>query len=673
MLDRYDAFNTVGRTSGHKVYSVIERATKPGFPDDVSDRYRELLNSYRKYLNVIKLRRAGHLFQTHPNLEVHPGDQAFDCVACPRPGFNFDWKEVPENQIEWFRAWYSYDGNSRSYRKNKKVDAGDVCFSDGLAYFPPKQAYVDWIKVQPEPKKSEKPVCDNHKAAKDNSVKAAARDITGIGAFTCTSHSCVAPRGMVDFFKGERQVYCDYAFSAMYKYLRARGWLPIGMTYDIWCHWWVNFFRRAANLPPLYQLPDDLDLKGAVPKWHLLGHVRVCWVRWSLDHMQYVGRMEGEGCERVWAHFNEHSGSTSEQGPGQRTDSLNNIACDWNFSKAVEMHQSLPTRFRDAKKARDRQETDHVNLTGALPRKVILKWELESIEPKDENDDGNWTSPFADPVITGGLQATIQEERESEVNAVRGAGKRSGAVRWLVDGIELEHSVQNLRDEEKALGPKPTPRQANAITSKRIALRDRADAFLEKRLLYMLDASDPDVPRLTEFVGEEGEWIDPIDLGLPSSYAPSTLADYGLSTLAELERKLRRGVCKDSLESVKRQLGGKAAAVKHKKNELRGQVAVTRAIAAIQAQTKKIMKARWRYLNSRSALLQLGATETDLLEYQDLEVKDLTPLKSYYEDYAKSVGHGKTSMSWIWRTTAARNVDEWEVEARNNFPPPIQP
>ncbi|KAG8689881.1 hypothetical protein FRC08_010751 [Ceratobasidium sp. 394] len=614
LLDNYDVFNTTGQTSGHKIYSVLERVTKPGFPDDVSDQYRELLNTYRKYLHVIKLRRAAHLFHSHPRLDVHPGDQAFDCVACPRPGFNFDWEEVSQNERPWFRAYFSYDGNARSYRKNKKVDAGDVCFSDGDGYFPPKQPYERWVKSHPEPKRSEeKPACDNHKAGKDKSVRFTGRDVTGIGAFTCTSHSCVVPRGMVDFFKGES-----------------------GDKYIVTTHLQLCTNTSAhANLPPLYKLPDDLDLEGAVPKWHLLGHIRVCWIRWSLDHMQYVGRMEGEGPERVWSHFNEHSGSTSEQGPGQRTDSLNNIACDWNFSKAVEMHRILSARFRDAKKARNKALKDHEDLTASLPRKSIVKWEKMSIKPVDEHNDGNWTSPLMDPVLKGGFHKTIQQERENETKSLR-TGKRNRAVRWIVEGIELEHSIKKLKDEEKELGSKPSPRQANTINSKRLVLRDRVEAFLEKRPLYMPDIDEPDCPRLLEFIGEDGEWTDAIDLGLPSSYAESTLADAGLSAHAELERKLRRGMCKDSLESAKRLLGGKAVAIKYKDNQLSGQIAVTRAESTIQAHTAKILKASWRYTNSCDALLQLGPTENDLAIYKELKKEDLKPLKSYFEDYAQN-------------------------------------
>ncbi|QRV97095.1 hypothetical protein RhiJN_25114 [Ceratobasidium sp. AG-Ba] len=576
MLDGYDAFTTVGRTSGHKINSVMVRSAKPGFPDVVDDRYRELMNTYRKWLYITKLRRSGHLLELHPKLDVHPGDQAFDCVACPCPEFNFSWNEVTEDEWVYFRAYYSYDGNFRAYRKNKKVDAGDVCFSDGLAYFPPMQEYEEWVKSQPEPKKSqEKPTCDNHKAGKDNSVKFAGRDVTGIGAFTCTSHSCVAPRGMVNFFKG---------------------------------------------------------------------------------------RLEGEGPERVWVHFNEHSGSTSEQGPGMRLDTWCNVACDWGFVKATEMHRTLPARFCEAKKSHAEQLREHETLTSSFPRRKIQEWESESIEPKNENDDGNWTTPLMDPVLKGGYYETLREERETETEAVRLTGRRSGAVRWIADGIELEHSLQNLKDEQKALGSKPTARQAELLNSKRLALRDRIDVFMQKRVLHMLEIDEPDQPRPLEFVGEDSEWAEPVELGLPSSYKADTLAKAGVSKLAEIERRLRRGVCTDALESVKRLLGGKAAVIKFKNQHLSGQVATTRAESTIQKHTVKILKARQRYLNSRDALLNLEPTEKDLDQYRELRNQDLQTLKTYFEEYAQTTGHGRTSMSWIWRSAAAPNKEDWQID-----------
>jgi hypothetical protein len=135
-------------------------------------------------------------------------------------------------------------------------------------------------------------------------------------------------------------IYADYALGSAVTHLTRGDRLAFGLTYDVWCHWIVKFRTRALNLPSELTLPPNFDLVGAIPKWHLVGHDPSCYVRYSLDHMQYVGRMEGEGPERVWSHMNQHSGSTSEQGPGVRTDTINNLAYEWNFEKAIRFGES---------------------------------------------------------------------------------------------------------------------------------------------------------------------------------------------------------------------------------------------------------------------------------------------------------------------------------------------
>ncbi|KAG8711370.1 hypothetical protein FRC09_020640 [Ceratobasidium sp. 395] len=660
MLDMYDALTTVGRTSGHKYYSALERVTNPGFPADVKDRYREMMTTHRKHLHMEKQCRSGYSFKRHPIIDVHPGDQAFDCVACPRPGFNFEWDEVPEDE----RIFVSYDGNFRSSRKAKKVDPGDICLSDGVAYFSQKAPYKEWIDSCPQPKRTVKPVCDHHKAGNDTSVRWVGKAITGIGAFTCTSHSCFMPRGAINYFRGELFWYCDYAFACMYHYLRKRGYIPIGMTYDIWCHWWVNFLKsRAANLPEDLRLPDDLDLIGAIPKWHLPGHDRECLIRWAMEFMRYIGRMEGEGPERVWAHLNEHSGSTSEQSPGQRTESINNIAGDWNYRKAITMYRTLPARHREATKMRSREKANFEGLTVSLPKTKVTLWEGMETEPKWDPSTKQWTSPFMDPVLTGGAQAALQEERDLENPTSRIAGRRPGVTRCFMEGIELEHSVRSYNEDAKKIGKKPTPKQAETLNSKRMALQDRIEKFQQKLMAYMGDVGEPDLPRHQPLLDEDLE-ADNIDLGMPSSYASDTLEAAGLSTLAELERKLRRGVCVDSIDSVKRLLGAKAAAINFKNTQISGQVAVTRSESRIRAHTAKIEGVRWRYLNSRGALIKLGMRGDDEAKYLDLVESDLISLKAHFENYTASRGgRGTTKISWIWRSAAVPTTDDWEVDA----------
>lgn len=216
-----------------------------------------------------------------------------------------------------------------------------------------------------------------------------------------------------------RYIYADYAFASAAAHLTRGDRLAFGLTYDVWCHWIVNFPRRASNLPSNLTLPPDFDLVGAIPKWHLVGHDPTCYIRYSLDHTQYVGRMEGEGPERVWAHLNEHSGSTSEQGPGVRTDTINNLAYEWNFEKMIGfgefsiswftsshsdaityIAQRLPSKFKEAKRMFLQQEAVHQDLTASLPLAKVEEWEETSIEPI-QGRNGKWSSPLMDPVWTG--------------------------------------------------------------------------------------------------------------------------------------------------------------------------------------------------------------------------------------------------------------------------------
>ncbi|KDN43058.1 hypothetical protein RSAG8_06381, partial [Rhizoctonia solani AG-8 WAC10335] len=672
LLDIHNMFMSVGRTSAHKHYTVLERYTKPGFRNEVDDRYRELMWTHRRHSHLLNLRRSGYKFPLHPDIDVHPGDQAFDCVACPRPGFNFEWFEVEPDEVVWFRAWFSYDGNFRMVRKSKKVATGDICLSDGCGYVPAKQGYKLWTETVQEPKRT--PTCDHHKAGNDTSGRWVGHEITGVGALSCTRHTCIAPRGMVDFWKGERFIYADYALACLLSYLNKRrgGCLPIGLTYDVACHWITNFFARAELLPETITIPPNLDLIVAIPKWHLIGHERDCYIRWSLDHTQYVGRMEGEGPERFWAMFNQHSGSTSEQGPGVRTENFNNIIRAWNEGKAFTMDETLPAQYEDAKKALVKQTEIHDDLTAELPLSTIKEWEEESIEPvKDAKGNwtspmmdpvftgakGNWTSPMMDPVFTGGFYNTVRDERKKESSTDQGPGRRSGVVRWLSTAIELEHSIKNYNDEaeEKA-------ESSERLSTRRISLGDRIRAHQRKRESFMEGAPECDSTQVLTLYDEDEDEDDIVDLAMPSSYKPETISSAGLSSIAEVEKGLRRGMCKESLQVIKQLLASRSAAYKAKDRNARGQVATTRARASIRDQDEKIQKACWRYNNSLRALKQLGLSEDDAKTFKPLSDSDLTPLKTYFDNYATQPGQ-KGTMSWIWRSSAAPNSANWEVQA----------
>jgi K+-sensing histidine kinase KdpD len=140
------------------------------------------------------------------------------------------------------------------------------------------------------------------------------------------------------------------------------------------------------------------------------------------------------------------------------------------------------------------------------------------------------------------------------------------------------------------------------------------------------------------------------------------------SKLADQEAKLRRAVCNDSLQVIKNLLGAKALTLKHKHKNLRGEGATTRSEAALQGQNEKVVRAQWRYNNSRRALLRVSTLESDRTTYQQLKKEDLKILKTYLEDDSKGLGQGYRAIPWIWRTTAAENNEEWQVEGMYIWP-----
>lgn len=155
-------------------------------------------------------------------------------------------------------------------------------------------------------------------------------------------------------------------------------------------------------------------------------------------------------------------------------------------------------------------------------------------------------------------------------------------------------------------------------------------------------------------------------IGLPSSFRIESLRSAGLSSPAELEFNLRRAMCNDSLDSIRRLLGARAYALKHKQHE-QGQIATTRATASLRTHSVKILQARWRYDNSRAAMIHLGGDTTVLARYQKITDGDLRYLKSYLEDDSRGLGQGYAAIPWIWRNYNGRDIDEWQINGERDL------
>jgi hypothetical protein len=160
------------------------------------------------------------------------------------------------------------------------------------------------------------------------------------------------------------------------------------------------------------------DIIGGIPKFHLAGHKQSCYDRFSLNYIQYVGRIEGEGCERAWAYLNETAGSTSEMSPGFRRDSICYIIADWNFNKMIGMGEFpfiapamclnplfpavfLSRKYQIATKQYAKQLEDFQNLDACVPDSLKAVWQTLPLKAK-EGPKGVWTSVFSTPSSKGG-------------------------------------------------------------------------------------------------------------------------------------------------------------------------------------------------------------------------------------------------------------------------------
>ena len=177
---------------------------------------------------------------------------------------------------------------------------------------------------------------------------------TGVGTVECIRHNMKRPNAVGDLQKGERygddQIhfprsftiyrYCnmDYLF---YKSLTNTKIKDLIISYDIACQWSVNLKSRLQRIDPSFPMvnnvPNDMQVRYMVPKFHLPAHVTRCRTRYSFNYSKNVGRTDGEAPERGWAEINPMASSTKEMGPGFRRDTLDSHFGDYNWRKIINL------------------------------------------------------------------------------------------------------------------------------------------------------------------------------------------------------------------------------------------------------------------------------------------------------------------------------------------------
>ncbi|KAG6834489.1 hypothetical protein H0H93_009346 [Arthromyces matolae] len=633
------------KKSAYDYFAGLRCLTNNTFPDEVPDRYRELLQMSRIWNHLTMVRQSG---QAHhiDTLLTHrrPGSLTVRCPACPEVTFNVDQAVVDAAKVaetHKYTLFLSVDGNFRLQRKNKNTDPDDVALNNGNGYFVPSEPYKKYQEVVRKSGPEEAATCSHLRASRmQNIAKFKNAAVSGVVAFQCARHGFYLPQSIVDLIKGEAFCFTDFALCYVLLELMLLHWILL--SYDIWCQYQVNLLKRFRQWFPGPIADQIPKIRGAIPKMHIENHVIACMHLYSFTYLPYSGETWGENIEGGWAEQNQSAGSTKEMNDGHRHDALDDIFGYWNWSKLISMNKTLSRMYKACLQTLEIREANFASLTDMQPEDIVKQWEGMDISPVMV--DGAVVSVY-EARITGGpptmnkaLQALVDESKRVE--------EEDSEVIWLIN------SGINLQERQVAIA---------AQTNGKTKLSKDIQEWKTKQVLMFPSLST--VSSSGQEAGEEE--IETVTLSLPSSFNSKDRDRLGLKHAASIERTLREGQAHDALAELRLAIKTVNANIHFKRQNIFGQRQVTRAeqhLRSLQAEKKVAMD---KYCRAYNALLRLGHSPTD---------KNLQPLeesmlwgKNMTERHKK--GNSRLVEPWFWHTgrpstQTPEEENAWSLESK---------
>ncbi|TDL13469.1 hypothetical protein BD410DRAFT_846920 [Rickenella mellea] len=663
----FDALNVFhnltlqGKTTFYDFYHTLVRLTDNAGLIPIPDCYKLCMRCVLewRHLHIIKRSGRGHAADGIEATEA--GECAVECPACPQPGRNLPngWQDVGEEDSWLYTLILSIDANFRLKLKDRGIK--DPELGSGWAYFVETDPYMGHLDTCEE--QAEINTCDSNLHAVDhaNSRFSKGYTATGVGSIVCARHTLVRKNGVADLQKGERYVTMDYILLST---LIGVIFTSLLLTYDIACQWSKNLFARMAKFPTFMQLRNAASrVFHAIPKFHLPAHGPRCHSKYSLNYRRGVGRTDGEGVEREWAHINAVATSTREMGPGSRHGTLDDHWGAWNWRKIVGLGPSLCAKLRDAISNQAKHRVLFQEFRSTFSEDLIQQWDgmiaawnLDNTKPDPYSETENVTT-LAD--------VRLELAKEDAVRLEDGQLARHNVTpsAFLYMGLDLEEQQRAIR-LRVAAGHAGTVSDDASIQDRRNALKRRIENWRSIQALYMPGVSaihsNPDDEDLEAGAsGEGGELAEHIDLCLPSKVP--RMRDVGcLVGLHETELRLRLAQAAGSLTQLRRQLRIYSNLASYKQIQVSGpgQRANTRARNLLKRFREKSDRCAERYRAAHAALVALDpdgvwTTQFHVLRREDVRGPgrgdDVAQSGQSRRRYGAGVGEGHVDMSWIWK------------------------
>ncbi|KAI5981079.1 hypothetical protein EDD15DRAFT_2197779 [Pisolithus albus] len=638
VLDDFLRDNVECGTSGMNYYSKLRRVTSNVFPHLVVDRYRELLRVARQWRLLKLLKWSGFQDNMNPSKD---GDLVIFCAACPQPGINVGPTANLDESWKYTRA-VVMDGNFKAEHMHERRPDDQVWLMDGRGFMvrnPPYQAYLKAT-----------PVSTYHGAISQASASRGKLNSTGVGAMACAWHGCFYPHSVVDFQKGERQLNMDYSLTHALSY-NMTGIENVLCFYDINCAYMKNL-RRHIESSDLLHLPPSLRITAGIGMWHVHGHKKECYTRYSPLFIKGAGWVDGEIIETLWSTLNIVSASTRGMTSPHRQELLDFQMNNSNFMKMIRMADSLSRKLKTAQ------------VSVVLARDAFERFN-KAITPEQQRNWGRQEETALlhrvhDPSVMDVFEIQLKkaiEEAEIILNIYR---KDNGPNPSELKRLTIARRAEKLSAD-----------RSRFIADGRIYLRvddefersdesdGRTDLMLGQDTLDDEDAVSNDGysdSSLVEVFGRASS-NDPTSpyLPLPSKFGSAYCKAKKLHRLAQMELELRMGQANDALHGLRLALADKAVIFRGVVRPATNYSMRTHTWQMIHSIDTSVKQCAAIYRQCRLAMISLGADSDILDRYQELQKSHLSATAAAFTQGAHD--HRDSHLPWFWTMDIPKDTD----------------
>ncbi|KAI6027874.1 hypothetical protein BKA83DRAFT_4123754 [Pisolithus microcarpus] len=644
VLDDFLRDNVECGTSGMNYYSKLRRVTSNVFPHLVVDRYRELLRVARQWRLLKLLKWNG--FQDNKNCSKD-GDLALFCAACPQPGINQ--LEVHKDGSD---GW-EFQGGTHARKaagRSSVVDGWTRRWVSSLAY-----------DSEFESRERNPPATITRRSVRQ--VQAAVSVV-----WSNYIHSWQL-----------RQLNMDYSLAHALSY-NMTGINNVLCFYDINCAYMKNLQRRVDSSDFLHIQPA-MKITAGIGMWHVHGHKKECYARYSLLFIKGSGWVDGEIIETLWSTLNVVSASTRGMTSPHRQELLDFQMNDSNFMKMIRMADSLSRKLKTARASvvLAREAFDRFNKAITPIQRTNWRKQEESALLRRIHD------PSVMDVFEIQLKKGIASSKAPTVHAVElqllekstQQGIHHGAASWIRRGLAVEEAaiILNINRKDGRHNQSELTRLAIARRADKLAA-ERSRFIAEGRIYLRIDdemeRSDESDGRTDHMAGKDtldDEEIlsndgdqnsaadeecgrEPFDdptsscLTLPSMFGIDHCKANKFHRLAQMELELRIGQANDALHGLRLALADKAVIFRGAVRPATNYSMRTRAWQMIHSIDSSIKQCAAIYRRCRVAIFALGAGSDILERYQELEKSHLSATAAAFTQGAHE--HRGSQLPWFW-------------------------